>query len=69
VKKGQPSSPMQLKIGVAGDRRLTENVILEMRAAAERIGLDISNIEVVGQAPSGRKTRKPASPRKPRAGA
>jgi hypothetical protein len=59
---------MQLRIGVTGDRRVTENVILEVRAAALQLGLEISNVEVIGQPSNGRKARKPGSQRKPASG-
>jgi hypothetical protein len=65
MKKDKDSSPTQLKIAVAGNRRVTENVILEVRAAARQLGLEISNIEVVSQPSNGRKARKFASPPSP----
>ena len=62
---------MRLKIGLNGDRRLTEKVILEVKAAARRLGLEIANVEVVRKVarkpPTTRKARKPASRRKRRA--
>ena len=69
---------MKTKIELHGDRRVAENVILEVEAAARRLGLEIENVEVVSR-PSGRRKarklasvpkaaaqRKPASRRKPR---
>ena len=58
---------MRLKIDLNGDRRLTENVILEVKAAARRLGLEIENVEVIRKTSTSRKPRKPASRRKPRA--
>jgi hypothetical protein len=58
---------MRLKLGLNGDRRLTEKVILEVKAAARRLGLEIANVEVVSKPSTGRKARKPASRRKSRA--
>ena len=67
--KRKSAAPMQLKIDVAGDQRLTENAILEVRATARRFGLEISNIEFIRGSSNGRKARKPASrqKRRPRA--
>jgi hypothetical protein len=56
---------MKTKIELHGDRRLTENVILEIQAAARRLGLEIENIELVRPPAGGRKARKPASSTKP----
>ena len=58
---------MRLRISLNGDRRLTEKVILEVKAAARRLGLEIANVEVVSKPSTRRKARKPASGRKPRA--
>jgi hypothetical protein len=70
---------MRMKVRVNGDRRLTEKVILEVREAARRLGLEIANVEVrqetstgpkkstVRRTTTGPKSRKPASNRKPRA--
>ena len=57
---------MRLKIDLNGDRRLTEKVILEVQAAARRLGLEIANVEVMRGSPTSRKPRKTASHRKPR---
>ena len=37
---------MRMKVRVNGDRRLTEKVILEVREAARRLGMEIANVEV-----------------------
>ena len=58
---------MRMKIALKGDRRLTENVIQEVKAAARRLGLEIANIEVIRKPSTSRKSRKPASRRKSRA--
>lgn len=60
---------MRVKIGVNGDRRITEKVILEIKAVARRLGLEIANVEVVSKSLSGRKAPKPkpVSRRKSRA--
>jgi hypothetical protein len=56
-----------LKIALKGDRRVTEKVILEVKAAARRLGLEIENVEVASKPSIGRKARKPVSGRKPKA--
>ena len=58
---------MHLKIDLNGDRRVTENVILEVKAIARRLGLKIASVEVIRKPSTRRKARKPASRRKPRA--
>ena len=59
--KRKPSGPgMQLKIDLAGDRRLAEDVILEVRALAQRLGLEPPQVRVVNRPAVGPKTRKSA---------
>ena len=65
MKKSEPSRAVKWKIDLNGDRRLAENVILEVQAAARRLGLEIANVEVVSQSAPAGKARKPASRRKP----
>jgi hypothetical protein len=67
VTKRKAALPVQLKIGLNGNRRLAENVILEVQAAARRVGVEIANVEVFTEHPIALKARKPASRRKPRA--
>ena len=43
---GNRVRPVQLKIVLRGDRRLAESVILEIREAALRCGLEIPSIQV-----------------------
>jgi hypothetical protein len=57
---------MKLKLDLKGDRRLAENVILEIKAEARRRGLEIAGIELGCEPIPVPKTRKPTSPRKPR---
>ena len=40
-------SPVTIDVVLKGDQRLAENVILEVRAIAERHGLEIPNVRVV----------------------
>jgi len=47
--KKTPDAPMQLSVGVTGDQRLAENLILEVRAMAKRYGLEIPRVEIVRQ--------------------
>jgi len=60
---------MRLKISLNGNERLTENLILEVKAAASRLGLEkeIEYVEVIRQTSTARKVRKLASGRKRRA--
>jgi EAL domain-containing protein (putative c-di-GMP-specific phosphodiesterase class I) len=54
-KKSRP--PMQLSVSLTGDQRLTENLILEVRAMARRYGLETPNVEVVRQPRVGPKVK------------
>ena len=62
--KREPSA-MQMKLTVAGDRRLAENVVLEVRALARRFGLEIKDVEMQSGArprlarPRGRAATRP----------
>jgi hypothetical protein len=57
--KPNPSGPgMQLKVDVAGDRRLAEQLILEVRALAQRFGLEPTQVRVVSRPAVGPKTLK-----------
>ena len=47
--KKTPDAPMQLSVGVTGDQRLAENLILEVRAMAKRYGLEIPRVEIMRQ--------------------
>ena len=59
---------MRLRIALKGDRRLTEKVILEVKAVARQLGMELENVEVVQKAPNGAKVRKASSARKPTSG-
>jgi hypothetical protein len=60
---------MQLEIAMTGDRRLAENVILEVRALAHRYGLQMPSVRVMRQSSTSPKTETLKSRRrhKPRA--
>jgi hypothetical protein len=47
---------MQLSIAMKGDQRLTENLIVEVRAMAKRYGLAPPSVEVVRKARMGPRT-------------
>lgn len=65
MKKAKASASTQLTIGVSGDRRVAENIILEARAAAERLGLTIEDIQVVSSpAANGKKQKTPSRQRR-----
>jgi hypothetical protein len=60
-------TPDTLEIVVAGDRRLTENLIVEVRATAREFGLDVSGIQIVRQSsirPKASKRRLRRTPKK-----
>lgn len=57
------SAPIQLAVAVRGDQRLTENLILELRAMARDCGLEIPGFKVVRQ-PRVKPKMKRASTRK-----
>ena len=67
MNRKKPGAPMELKVVLTGDRRLTEDLILEVRALAHRFGLEIPNVSVTGQPSVGPKGEKSASKRKSRA--
>jgi hypothetical protein len=57
VTKQKSRPPMQLSVALTGDQRLTENLILEVRAMAKRYGLETPNIEIVRQPRVGPKVK------------
>jgi hypothetical protein len=61
-------APKELQVTLRGDRRVAENLILEVRALAQRCGLDIAEVAVIPQPKIGPKTTKKAikQRRKPR---
>lgn len=63
VPRQKTSPPIQLSVAVRGDQRLTENLILELRAVARDCGLEIPSFEVVRQPRVGPKAKR-ASGRK-----
>ncbi len=63
AKPKHPASRARLEVVLAGDRRLAENVILEVRALAERYGLEVPEAKVVRETAARPKARK-ATPRR-----
>jgi hypothetical protein len=55
--KKKPAGPMRLSIGVAGDQRLAENVIVEVLAAARRCGLAPPDVQILRQPRVGPKVK------------
>lgn len=49
--KARTSAPLELRVALRGDKQLTENVIVEVLAAARRLGLAPPKVQVL------RKTR------------
>ena len=69
MKKGTPPSarpvdrkksgaPVEFRVVLNGDRRLTENLILEVRAIAQRCGLEMPSVQVVRQPNVGARATK-----------
>jgi hypothetical protein len=67
--KSLDTPAMRLKIGLNGDRRLTEKVIVEIQAAARSLGVEIASVQVVRDPVARRKARKSVSRRKARTSA
>jgi len=63
--KTKQGTPKQFTIDVAGDRREAENVIVEVYAIAQRLGVKISDVQVKRK-PSSRPKAASRSRRKPR---
>jgi hypothetical protein len=69
VHRKKSNAPMELRVAFTGDRRATENLILEVRAIAQRCGLEMPSVQVIRQPNVGAKTtktKKVASHRKSR---
>jgi hypothetical protein len=64
VNEKKPSL-VECSIVLKGDRRMAEDVILEVRAIADRFGLEPTSIEVTRQVPARRKAKKTTIRRKP----
>jgi hypothetical protein len=45
--KKTPDAPMQMSVAFTGDQRSAESLILEVRAMAERYGLEMPSVEIV----------------------
>jgi hypothetical protein len=63
------AAPTQVRVVLTGDQGLTQNVILEVRAIAKRLGLKMPAVSIESQGSVGSKTVKPTqrSKRKSRA--
>jgi hypothetical protein len=58
VNRKKSDSPMEFRVVLTGDRRLTENLILEVRAIAQRCGLEMPSVQVIRQSNVNAKTTK-----------
>ena len=45
--KAETPAPFELRFAVTGDKQLTENVIIEVLAAARRLGLEAPDVQVL----------------------
>jgi hypothetical protein len=52
------AAPTQMKVALRGDQRMAENFILEVRAMAERCGLEISSVQITPQPEVSSKKKK-----------
>jgi hypothetical protein len=48
---------MQLSVALVGDQRLTQNLILEVREAAKRHGLEVPDVQILQQPRVGPKVK------------
>jgi hypothetical protein len=64
VSKKKRPAPIELSVAVTGDQRVTENVILEVRAIARRLGLEIPSVKIMREPPMAPKIEKRASRRR-----
>jgi hypothetical protein len=64
VSKKKSGKGTQLSLVIAGDRRLAENVVVEVRAIAQRLGMEIPKIEVVRQPSARLKAKRQRSVRR-----
>lgn len=58
---GEPGESNLLSVALSGDRAMVENVILEVRALAQKFGLKIPNVTVVSESAIVPKKAIPAS--------
>jgi len=52
--RSKPRAPAKLEVVLEGDRRLAEDLILEVRALAERYGLEVPTAKIVTSRPATR---------------
>ena len=45
----ETNSSMKLEVALTGDQRATESLILEVRAIAQRFGLEIPSVQILRQ--------------------
>ena len=45
--KAKSSAPLELRLALKGDKLLTENVIVEVLAAARRLGLEPPKVQIL----------------------
>jgi hypothetical protein len=58
VNRNKPGAPMEFRVALTGDRRTVESLILQVRAIAQRCGLEIPSVQVIRQPKVGPKTTK-----------
>ena len=45
--KAKSPAPIEMRVALKGDKQLTENVIIEVLAAARRLGLEAPKVQVL----------------------
>lgn len=43
------AQPMMLTVALSGDRAMAENIILEVRALAQKLALELTDVAVIGK--------------------
>ena len=68
TRKRAPKSPrVRLEVALAGDTRLVENVVLQVRELAQRLGLGVPQVRILRRSTSKAPKQKGRMPRNPRA--
>jgi biopolymer transport protein ExbD len=61
--KAKSPAPIEMRVALRGDKQLTENVIIEVLAAARRLGLEAPKVQVLRKPRAGPKRIAKRKPR------
>jgi len=64
ARRKKSAASTQMKVTLRGNQRTAENFILEVRAIAERCGLEIPSVQIISHPNVGSKTNKKARSRR-----